>query len=545
MSPHCAIKKRELGAYYTPPELTKVLVDWAIRSSRETVLEPSFGGCGFLESCKSRLEKLGTKRPFTKLFGVDIDDKAFDYLHDIFGPIVVTKRFIKKDFIGVNGKEFSVKKFDVLLGNPPYVSLHNMTPEQRERCFKVLHSSPFADKTIGRNASLWGFFLLHSLSFIRDNGRMIWVLPSSLLHTHYAKALIEIYKKHFSNIKLIKLNQRFFKTEGTEEVSVILAAEGFSQEIIDHNLTGLYVAKSVNELSVILNNKEILEKDQIANHKLNLVNEDVLATSELLKQNSVNLGDISKIVIGMVTGANDKFVIKPSTSSNLGLSAQDIRPVISKFKHLSGIIHDKRSHEKLISEDERCLLVCPSDIQEKHTSVRNYLATIDRVNRKTNRTFPKRKFWFYPDDEQIPDAFLSYMIDSGPRLVINSAKINCTNTIHRVFFNGGISFRKKKALAISMLSSYTRFSAEIVGRSYGSGVLKLEPSAAKQLSIIYNNELLEPLLSISKEVNDLLSRGLITNATTIVDELLTEHFAIDFKKFSDAVIVLRKDRYES
>lgn len=544
MSPHCAIKKRELGAYYTPPELTRVLVDWAIRSPKETILEPSFGGCGFLESCKSRLEKLGKPKPFYNLFGVDIDDQAFDYLHSIFGPRVVTKRFIKKDFISVNSEEFSVDKFDVILGNPPYISLHNMTTEQREKCFKVLNSSPFSGKTIGRNASLWAFFLLHSLSLIKTEGRMIWVLPSSLLHTHYAKEIIEIFKKHFSSLKLIKLNQRFFKTEGTEEVSVILAAEGFSQGVIDNNSTGRYVAKNVEELNNILSTRDILEQNQIDNHKLNLVSEDVLATSQLLKLNSVALGSISNVVIGMVTGANDKFVIKPSLSNRLALSDNDIRPVVSKFKHLSGVIHDRRSHEKLIFEDERCLLVCPPDIQKKNTPVRNYLATVDRNNRKNNKTFPKRKFWYYPDDERIPDAFLSYMIDSGPRLVINSAKINCTNTIHRVFFNKGISFRKKKALAISMLSSYTRFTAEVAGRSYGSGVLKLEPSAAKQLSIIYNEELLDPLLSISKEVNDLLSMGMVADASIIVDKLLGEHFNINFKRFSDAVIVLKKDRYE-
>ncbi|MCO7068727.1 N-6 DNA methylase, partial [Vibrio paracholerae] len=115
--------------------------------------------------------------------------------------VETSNRFIQNDFISVQPSDFSVNEFDVVLGNPPYVSMHNMTEKQREACEKVLHNSPFSGLTMGRNASLWAFFLLHSLSFIKEGGRVAWVLPSSLLHADYAKRLLAIHKRHFYSVK--------------------------------------------------------------------------------------------------------------------------------------------------------------------------------------------------------------------------------------------------------------------------------------------------------------------------------------------------------
>ena len=44
--------RRILGAYYTPERLSQLLTDWAIRHVDDTVLEPSFGGCGFLATAR-------------------------------------------------------------------------------------------------------------------------------------------------------------------------------------------------------------------------------------------------------------------------------------------------------------------------------------------------------------------------------------------------------------------------------------------------------------------------------------------------------------
>ncbi|WP_158087414.1 Eco57I restriction-modification methylase domain-containing protein [Pantoea cypripedii] len=160
MNAHSLEMRKELGAYYTPSALSQVMSDWAIRKPTDKILEPSFGGCGFLESCEKSLIEMGCINPIDNLFGVDVDIKAFDTLQKKYGHLLQEKQFLLRDFINVSTHDFGIESFDVVIGNPPYISMHNMSYEQRKSCETVFSTSPFRTKTLGRNASLWGFFLI-------------------------------------------------------------------------------------------------------------------------------------------------------------------------------------------------------------------------------------------------------------------------------------------------------------------------------------------------------------------------------------------------
>ena len=86
------------------------------------------------------------------------------------------------------------------------------------------------------------------------------------------------------------------------------------------------------------------------------------------------------------------------------------------------------------------------------------------------------------------------MASEPPRLVINDAKATCTNTIHRVWLHrpAGLSI---EAFAAASWTTLYRLSAELVGRAYGGGVLKLEPSGATALRVttVGNAELIGEL----------------------------------------------------
>ncbi|MCV5803351.1 SAM-dependent methyltransferase, partial [Escherichia coli] len=84
-------------------------------------------------------------------------------------------------------------------------------------------------------------------------------------------------------------------------------------------------------------------------------------------------------------------------------------------------------------------------------------------------------------------------------------RVNCTNSVHRVFFNKGVSFLRKKAISVSLLSSFSQLSAELQGRAYGSGVLKLEPSAAKRIQFLLDDNLEQHLVENFNHIDALIS----------------------------------------
>jgi hypothetical protein len=71
-------RRKALGAFYTPRPMAQALVDWAVRSTEDRVLDPSFGGLVFLEAGVERLRSLGL--PLTsasqRVGGIDIDRVA-------------------------------------------------------------------------------------------------------------------------------------------------------------------------------------------------------------------------------------------------------------------------------------------------------------------------------------------------------------------------------------------------------------------------------------------------------------------------------------
>lgn len=554
INPHSIQKKKELGAYYTPPELSKVLTDWSITDAEQLILEPSFGGCGFLNSCITRLKELGNTQPKNNLFGVDIDDHAFKILDDMFkNSSPNNKKFIKSDFIAVNPADFEVDGFDVIIGNPPYVSMHNMTDKQRESCSNILKKSSFSSETMGRNASLWAFFLLHSLAFLKSGGKTCWVLPSSLLHADYAKKLLEIYSSVFETINIIKLTERFFISEGAQEISVVLAASNFNKEQQHKGSIKYSFAENVTELHNSLQEANTASGSISSNYKFDLLPRSIhLNYQDFIDTNkSISMGEIADIKIGLVSGANNFFLLDKETMSEKSIAIEATMPIVSRFSYLRGVRHNKKRHSALIDNGIKASLLTPTEKQVAESdSLQIYLSNFDEKAKTENRTFKKRVNWYEPNygiDSLIPDAFLTYMIHRGPRLVLNQAKVNCTNSVHKVFFKKkGIRFKEQIAITISLLSTFSQFSAEIYGRAYSSGVLKIEPTSAKKIRLLINDYIIENLSLCIKDIEYLITKENFPEIRHYVDKVLINSGLISEsqnKLFEEGLKILRSDRY--
>ena len=70
---------------------------------------------------------------------------------------------------------------------------------------------------------------------------------------------------------------------------------------------------------------------------------------------------------------------------------------------------------------------------------------------------------------------VSYMISKRPRISVNVAKAVYTNTLHGIRLHDRLDPVDPRLIALAMYSSATLLSMELEGRSYGGGVLKVEP----------------------------------------------------------------------
>ncbi|MEW8287219.1 MAG: N-6 DNA methylase [Candidatus Thiodiazotropha endolucinida] len=476
-------KKRKRGIYYTPSNVTDLLCDWAIRSAKDLILEPSFGGCGFLRSSKERLENLGCHTPNKRIFGCDIDKQAFKHLSEKIGPVDLKERFLLADFLSLQPSSFSESQFDVVIGNPPYVAHHDMYKEQRKA---ALYSLAISQYSIRGRTSLWAYFIIHSLKFIKQSGRMAWVLPGSLINTYYGREIINILECEFSKVIILPCAKRIFIDEGAKENTVVLLAEGKG---IDSN--GLAQVSFINSLDefeeVAINRKEGILASPALNEKLNYAGlsrkENIVFKEICSVPESKSIGSLADIKIGIVTGNNKFFILTENEANKHKLPGGVRRLIFSKQNITQGVQLRKDDLEIARVNNFRCVLISTLNYKRNSKALKKYLDSYPEKKKLKVKTFKKRKVWHTADDGADPDGFFTYMSQNGPRLIINNAGSTSTNTIHRVYFKNISQLYKRKIVSISLLTTFSQLSAELEGRSYGSGVLKLEPSEAKAIMV--------------------------------------------------------------
>jgi adenine-specific DNA methylase len=520
---HALEVRKILGAFYTPTTLSQALTEWAVVSDSDTILEPSFGGCGFLEAVSLRLLNLGCLAPESQIFGCDIDPLAFYALEQTFKAPTDSNHFIQKDFMEINVEDGWNERFSVSVGNPPYISGSKLTLDQRNN-YAARWKSKYSFK-LAKKASLWAHFLIQAVSFIRPGGRLAWVLPGSLLQADYAQQVRDFIAANFENVICILMQERFFISEGTEEETVILLAKNKISQINLSTIAFAYAESTTHLSSIIKNWDRGPWTGAILNDRPAYLYTDITTTniyeSLLSHPNKKKLGDLVKVHIGIVTGENSFFAITEKKRQELNLSLDDLRPIFTKFRASKGLEFKQDDHSEDLEKGGRAHLVHTTSPAKKGSTLAQYLESFSQEKIDSNRTFEKRTTWHAPDDDRIPDLFLSVMNHDGPRIVLNTMKINCTNTIHRGYFIQPTSETHQKLLTISMLTSFSQLSAEFVGRRYGSGVLKHEPSEMKKISLLMQYDLdAEIINNYFKEIDKAYRTGQRDRAMNMADELI-------------------------
>jgi adenine-specific DNA-methyltransferase len=170
------------GGYYTPQPIAHFLAEWAIRSSADTVLEPSCGDGNILIEAVRRLDALGST---STVQGIELfEEEAKKARVRLKGVAKTAKAKIAVgNFFDHAQNALAVgKRYDVVVGNPPFVRYQDFPEEQRLQAFGLMRGLGLNPS---RLANAWLPFLALSAALLNDKGRMALVRrSSSKLATH-------------------------------------------------------------------------------------------------------------------------------------------------------------------------------------------------------------------------------------------------------------------------------------------------------------------------------------------------------------------------
>ena len=469
-----------LGAYYTPAVLAEPLARWAVRGAADTILDPSCGEGAFLTCGLDRLLSLGTS-PRTlpdQIAGVEVNAKALVRARGALlsrHPSLRWGRLAQDDFFLFADENLGKVAFDAVIGNPPYLRTQGRSELAKRRGLEMARK---CGAELTADASAWAPFVAASAGFVKPGGRLAMVVPREALFTNYTRPLLAMLERRFASVNLIALDEYLF--EGAMVKVALLLAEGVGPGVLR-----LHETRDVGNLDRLI---EAAPAPVAAPSWVwsRIPSDCRTAAARALEcETLAPLTDVANVLIGVVTGEKDYFLLPDATAKDLGIPDQYLTTALSTPSQIAGAAYTDVDAAGLAASGDPCrLLTLPVEYAGGCPSVDAYIAEGQAKGLDQNYKCRTRKPW-YSVRRQLPapDLLLGYLVKRRPRFASNPAGVHTTNNLHRVFLKKPWQ-KQAGLLAAASLNAATMLSVELLGRIAAAGVLKIEPGDASKIRLI-------------------------------------------------------------
>ena len=186
--------------------------------------------------------------------------------------------------------------------------------------------------------------------------------------------------------------------------------------------------------------------------------------------------------LGAVTGNNKWFTLTAEQAADAGLTtAELLRLSPPGSRHLRGLTFTASGWGELRAKGRPVWLFNPAD-DPSPAALRLIAAGEDAGVDQAYKCRVRSPWWQVPMPKT-PDLIFTYMNHSAPQLVANRARVAILNSVHGLTLTTGRKRLGMDLLPIAALNSATLLAAELGGRAYGGGMLKLEPREAAALPV--------------------------------------------------------------
>ena len=465
------------GGYYTPKILADYICQWAIRDSAERVMEPSCGDGSFVSSAASLLSEDGL------ITAVELVAEELERAKLSVGDACVQTDWRCGSFFDIVPNLLKESKYDVVVGNPPFIRFQYFDKEERERAFRLANLFGYRPNGL---ANAWVTFLQLSAELLRDGGRLAMVVPAEILQVKYAAELRYRLPMLFDDVCIVAFDQLVFP-EIQQEV-VLLLAEGRRRY---KGTMGRLHTKQVADAAAL--HAGWTSGDTVSHLPERHMHDEMKWTSlflddcefDTLKTHAAHtsfrrLGDLADVDVGIVTGRNSFFVVDDAETQRLRAAKQTV-DIVGRTSALRSIRFTSADLGRYRDTNPANLLdLTGVDRRSFSRELDAYIRSGESQDVHRGYKCRIRNRWFDVPSVYRPDAMLFRQIHMMPLLVANEAHVTTTDTIHRVRVRRGVDVSR---LCASLVNSLSCAWAEVGGRSYGGGVLELEPGEAEGLLV--------------------------------------------------------------
>ncbi len=468
-------KLRDKGQFWTPQWIAKAMVGYLLDDT-DLIFDPAVG-TGAFYSALCELEIYSRK---VKFYGTDIDEHIIN--QSINDPDFQTENchLEIRDFIS----NPPARLFKSIVANPPYIRHHRLSLSLKEKLKEI--SLKALGETIDGRAGLHIYFLIQALRLLKENGKLAFIVPADTCEGIFSRKLWDWISKKYCLEAVITFSPK---------------ATPFPK--VDTNAVVLLIKNAPPTKEIFWVETLQADTDELCQFVLSRFQENNFPTLNIIKRNlneaistgltrkpnnnvstKYKLFDFAKVVRGVATGANEYFFLTKEQAKKLGIPKQLLKSAIGRTRDVSASYINKQTLIDLESRGRPTLLFSPDGrkLQDFSKEVRRYLLKGEKKGVNKQTLIATRNPW-YKMEQRLPPVFLfTYLGRRNARFIKNDAGVIPLTCFLCVYPHKSDQSYIEKLWAVLQHPDTLR-NLPLVGKSYGSGAIKVEPRALQNLPI--------------------------------------------------------------
>ncbi|HXG64081.1 MAG TPA: N-6 DNA methylase [Blastocatellia bacterium] len=477
----CASPARELlrqkGQFWTPEWVAEAMAAYVLAGDSHEVFDPAVGAGALLRATRAIASLLGKK---ITLSGAEIDPDALHQARRSGLPEDDLTNVQIRDFV-LNPPE---ARLQAVIANPPYIRHHRLSSDVKARLKK--YGASLIGNSLDGRAGLHVYFLLRALDLLDRNGRLAFIMPADTCEGVFAHNLWRWITQRYRLETVITFSDESSPFQGVDTNPVVFLIRNI--EPVERFLwVKCHKANTDDLRDWILSGFEKATGDALSVYRRELqegLNTGLSRPPVKAQFTGPVLSDYAVVMRGIATGANEFFFLTRRQADALKIPDEFLLPAIGRTRDLTGDTVTCETIRMLEESGRPTLLFSPDGrpLEGFPQAVRDYLRQGEMTGIHTRTLIATRRPWYKMEVRKAPPILFAYLGRRNARFIRNFAEVMPLTGFLCVYPRRSDGAFLDKLWEI-LRHPETVANLTLVGKSYGSGAIKVEPRALEALPL--------------------------------------------------------------
>jgi hypothetical protein len=466
---------REKGQFWTPDWVAEAMVGYLLAGGCGEVFDPAVGMGAFFRAAKSLERETGKT---IVLSGTEIDPHALE--------LASQNGLSQNDLANVEITDFVLYppkgSFRGIVGNPPYIRHHRLSSEVKTE----LRAFGFrlVGKELDGRAGYHIYFLLRALQLLVKGGRLAFIVPADTCEGVFSSTLWEWITKNYRLEAVVTFASEASPFPEVDTNPIIFMIKNAKPK--DAFPWARCIKAETEELKKwVLSGFRAERLDDLQIYERRLVEglTTGLSRSPLAKESDgPTLSMFAAVLRGIATGANEFFFLTTRQAKILRIPGEFLVPAIGRTRDVMGEELTSETMHTLAVKGRPTVLFSPDGrpIEDFPPPVRKYLKRGEAMRLFERPLLATRRPWYKMEIRRVPPILFAYLGRRNARFIRNLAGVTPLTCLLCVYPHKEDPAYLDKLWQV-LRHPETTANLSLVGKSYGSGAIKVEPRALERL----------------------------------------------------------------